>query len=155
MLRRAFLRLLFPASLALMSHPAVVLAGDHGGDHDGGMGDGPGGDHDGGMGDGPGGDMDGNMGGGLGGPGGPSSGEDFSDDHEEAYARRRRGALRPLSDVLKALRKRYGGNVLDVRLRRRRGRVYYSVRIMDRRGRVRDVSVSAAPRPKVNFRSRR
>ena len=158
--RRIALLLVLGAGMVLSFSPMAVTSafadsdegghggGDHGGGDDGGSG---GGDHDGG--DDGGGHGSGDQGAGMDGMGDME--DDDEDDHDRAYAERRRGDVRPLSGVLAGIRARYGGKILDVKLRRLGSRRIYVVRILDKRGRVRDIQVRAEKRKQVNFRTRR
>jgi len=158
MLKRLFLLLLLAFVSTQVVLPVVpAWADDDGGDSDGGDSDGGdsgGGDHDGGDhdgGDSDGGDSDG------GGDDGTSDGgyDDGDEDQERARAGRMSGNLLPLSAILKSVRRRYPGTVLKVSLKRRNGAAYYEIRILDRRDRLRTVTVSAGPRRKGNWTSRR
>lgn len=80
--------------------------------------------------------------------------DDDNDDHEYAWRQRERGRLRALDDILRRIRRRYGGQVLEVKLRRRKGRAYYEIRILDSKDRVRKLRVPASNKVQ-NFRAGR
>lgn len=69
--------------------------------------------------------------------------DDEKDDHEYARHARQRGTLRPLSDILEDVRRRYGGRVLEVELEHKKNRVWYEIRLLDKHDRVRKVRVPA------------
>ena len=75
-------------------------------------------------------------------------GDRFGDDSmgttsESAYRARRKGAIKSLGSVLRAVRKRVQGEVAGVKLQRRKGRLVYRVRVIQKNGRIRTVYVRA------------
>lgn len=130
-LRRGMLAL--PLLLALAGQ-AFAMGGGEGGGHGGGGG----GDHGGGMGGGgmggggmgDGGDHSGGMGGADGGMGNMGDmpgmmGPDTMHDHEMALEQHRSGMAPPLKTLMRQIRQKYPGKVLDVRMvRDRKGSAY-------------------------------
>ncbi len=68
------------------------------------------------------------------------------DDHDHDVARRavERGEIKPLAEILRALRDRLPGEVANVKLERDHGRLTYEFRIVSAQGRLLEVHVDAA-----------
>src|SRR5512141_2569644 len=68
------------------------------------------------------------------------------DDHDHDVARRavERGEIKPLAEILRALRDRLPGEVAKVKLERDHGRLTYEFRIVSAQGRILEVHVDAA-----------
>lgn len=123
-------------------------SGSGGGDDDGSSGSG-GGD-DGNSGPGGGGGDDGNSGPGGGGgdddnsgPGGGDA-EDDEKDRQAASKAVREGKAAPLRELLRIVKEKYPGDVVDVKLKRAGRNMTYRVRVLDRHGRILTLSVDAA-----------
>ena len=146
--RRKFITLLLAGTL-LAAVPQAAHAdegsGSDGGDDDhsgsgGGGGDGNsgtgGGDDDN---SGPGGGDDDNSG-----PGGGGEAEDDEKDRQAASKAVREGRAVPLRELLRMVKEKYPGDVVDVKLRRAGRTMTYRVRVLDRHGRLLTLSVDAA-----------
>ncbi|HHN67593.1 MAG TPA: hypothetical protein ENK15_06115 [Thermopetrobacter sp.] len=67
------------------------------------------------------------------------------------WSARRHGRIRALQGILNDVRRRYGGEVLSVKVKKKKkGRIWYEIRILDRHDRVRKVRVPASRR-RQNF----
>ena len=65
--------------------------------------------------------------------------------HDQDAARQavERGAIKPLADILAAIRGKLPGDVVGVEIERKRDRWYYEFRVADPKGRLFDVYVNA------------
>ena len=127
--------------------------GDGGGDDGGGKGDGggdDGGDDDGGKGDGGGDDGGGNSGRGgddgddddRGGKGDDGPG-DSAGDGDKIRAAVSRGDAEPLRNILSAVRRRFKGEVVRIRLTGRGMNMLYRIRLIDAKNKLIEVRVNA------------
>jgi len=64
-------------------------------------------------------------------------------DHDAVRLAVARGEIRPLADILAAVRDKLPGNVAGVEVERRAGRWLYEFRVVDRTGRLFEVYVDA------------
>ncbi len=64
-------------------------------------------------------------------------------DHDEARQAVERGEIRPLVEILAAVRGKLPGEIVRVELERKNGRWLYEFRIVDHQGRVFEVLVDA------------
>ena len=137
--RRKFITLLLAGTL-LAAVPQAAHAdegsGSDGGDDDH-SGSGGGGGDDGNSGSGGGGDDDNS------GPGGGDA-EDDEKDRQAASKAVREGRAAPLRELLRIVKEKYPGDVVDVKLRRAGRTMTYRVRVLDRHGRLLTLSVDAA-----------
>jgi hypothetical protein len=112
-------------------------SGSGGGGGNSGSGGGEGGE--GGGGGGEGGDDDGDN-------SGPGGGGDDDDDNDDQYRARDavdKGKAESLKTVLKIVRRRVKGDVVDVKLRRSSGRLTYRIKVLERSGALVTVTVDA------------
>ena len=134
--RRKFITLLLAGTL-LAAVPQAAHAdegsGSDGGDDDH-SGSGGGGGDDGNSGSG-GGDDDNS---------GPGGGDDDEKDRQAASKAVREGRAAPLRELLRIVKEKYPGDVVDVKLRRAGRTMTYRVRVLDRHGRLLTLSVDAA-----------
>jgi hypothetical protein len=150
--RRKFITLLLAGTL-LAAVPQAAHA-DEGSGSDGDAdhsGSGGGGGDDGNSGPGGGGGDDGDNSGPGGGGGdddnsGPGGGdaEDDEKDRQAASKAVREGRAVPLRELLRMVKEKYPGDVVDVKLRRAGRTMTYRVRVLDRHGRLLTLSVDAA-----------
>ena len=69
--------------------------------------------------------------------------EDSEPDHELAREALQRKEILPLDEVLRAIRDRVPGEIVEIELEREQDRWIYEVEIIDQSGRMRDVLVDA------------
>jgi uncharacterized membrane protein YkoI len=71
---------------------------------------------------------------------------DDDDDDDDNRARRavEEGRARPLSEILKMIGTRLGGEIVGLELKRKDGRYVYKLKVVTPAGRLREVSVDAA-----------
>jgi uncharacterized membrane protein YkoI len=72
----------------------------------------------------------------------PASARDHR-DHDEVREAVERGDVRPLAEILAAVRARLPGEVVGVRIEHKDGRWLYEFRVVDQKGRLFDVHVDA------------
>ena len=77
------------------------------------------------------------------GPGGGDA-EDDEKDRQAASKAVREGRAVPLRELLRMVKEKYPGDVVDVKLRRAGRTMTYRVRVLDRHGRLLTLSVDAA-----------
>lgn len=65
-------------------------------------------------------------------------------DHERARAALEAGEIRPLSDLLAEVERRFRGRVIEAELQRDDGQWFYEFKILPQNGRVFDVELDAA-----------
>jgi len=66
-----------------------------------------------------------------------------ADDHEAARQLREEGRIVPLETVLKTVRSKYEGTLLEVELEREGGKLVYEIEVLDENGRVRELLTDA------------
>jgi uncharacterized membrane protein YkoI len=66
-----------------------------------------------------------------------------AEDHDAVRRAAERGAIRPLSEILAAIRDKLPGEVVGVEVEQKNGRWLYEFRVIDRRGRLFEVYVDA------------
>ncbi len=71
-------------------------------------------------------------------------GQADDDDHDQARRALREGHVRPLSDILAAVKDRFDGEVIDIGFERTGGRYVYEIKVLQASGRLREVYVDAA-----------
>jgi len=140
--RRSFLTMLM-SGVALAATPMPLCAkdgkgGGKGGGQGGGKGQGNSGDHRNDDHSGPGGGNDDEQ--------GEDGDIDDEEDSETASTAVREGRATPLRELLKVVRRKYPGEVVDVRLQRRDGNLLYQVKVLDRHGRMINVRIDARTR---------
>jgi uncharacterized membrane protein YkoI len=76
---------------------------------------------------------------------GPGAAPAVARDHDHDAARRavERGEIRPLAEILAAVRSQLPGDVVGVGIEQKNGRWLYELRVVDRRGRLFEVYVDA------------
>lgn len=67
----------------------------------------------------------------------------FARDHDDARRAVEAGEIRPLADILNAVRGKLPGEVVGVRLEREAGAWMYEFRVVDERGRLFEIHVDA------------
>lgn len=65
-------------------------------------------------------------------------------DMEQARKLKQAGSIMPLEDLLKAVRREYPGQVIEVELEEENGRFYYEIEVLADDGNVRELDVDAA-----------
>ena len=71
--------------------------------------------------------------------GGPA----FARDHDDARRAVEAGEIRPLADILNAVKQKLPGEVVGVRLEREAGAWMYEFRVVDEKGRLFEIHVDA------------
>lgn len=69
--------------------------------------------------------------------------DDHDHDHDMARQAVERGEIKPLAEVLQAVRDKLPGEVASVKLERKRDRLFYEFRVVGARGRLLEVYVDA------------
>jgi uncharacterized membrane protein YkoI len=64
-------------------------------------------------------------------------------DHDRAHRARERGEIRPLEEILPALRARFPGEMADIELEREHGLWVYEFKVIDPTGRLLEIEVDA------------
>ena len=67
----------------------------------------------------------------------------FARDHDDARRAVEAGEIRPLADILNAVKGKLPGEVVGVRLEREAGAWMYEFRVVDEKGRLFDIHVDA------------
>lgn len=72
--------------------------------------------------------------------------ENESERHrqQEIFEARKDGTIRPLDEILAAIREKTGGNILEVESEITDGRVFYEIYYLDKSGRRHEVLIDAA-----------
>lgn len=63
--------------------------------------------------------------------------------HDRAHRARARGEIRPLEDILPAVRARYPGELAEIELEREHGVWVYEIKVIDPAGRLLEIEVDA------------
>lgn len=67
----------------------------------------------------------------------------FPRDHDDARRAVEAGEIRPLADILNAIKGKLPGDVVDVKLEREAGAWMYELRVVDEKGRLFEIHVDA------------
>ncbi|MBR0914619.1 PepSY domain-containing protein [Bradyrhizobium japonicum] len=67
----------------------------------------------------------------------------FARDHDDALRAVKAGEIRPLADILNAVKEKLPGDVVGVKLEREAGVWMYEFRVIDDKGRLFDIHVDA------------
>ncbi|MEY9233740.1 putative membrane protein YkoI [Bradyrhizobium japonicum] len=67
----------------------------------------------------------------------------FTRDHDDALRAVKAGEIRPLADILSAIKEKLPGDVVGVKLEREAGVWMYEFRVIDDKGRLFDIHVDA------------
>jgi hypothetical protein len=79
----------------------------------------------------------------------------FGDDHARARAARDAGEIRPLNEIMDAVKRDNPGEVVEVELEREHGRWIYEVKILTPQGEVRKLDYDARSAERLPARPRR
>lgn len=79
----------------------------------------------------------------LAGPAADAVADGRKDDQDAARQAVERGEIKPLADILAAIRGKLPGDVVGVEIERKRDRWYYEFRVADPKGRLFEVYVNA------------